>query len=32
MPADLQDPPELIPELIKKFEEGFEVIHAELKD
>lgn len=28
MPADLQDPPELIPELIKKFEEGFEVIHT----
>ena len=26
--SDLQDPPELIPELIKKYEEGFEVVHT----
>lgn len=28
MDCDLQDPPELIPELIDKFSEGFEVIHT----
>ena len=28
MDIDLQDPPELIPELIKKYEEGFEVVNA----
>ncbi len=28
MAADLQDPPELIPELVKKFEEGFDVVWA----
>lgn len=26
--SDLQDPPELIPELIKKHEEGFDVVHT----
>ncbi|HVV68980.1 MAG TPA: glycosyltransferase family 2 protein [Gammaproteobacteria bacterium] len=26
--ADLQDPPELIPELVKKWEEGFDVVNA----
>jgi polyisoprenyl-phosphate glycosyltransferase len=26
--TDLQDPPELIPELVKKHEEGFEVVHT----
>jgi len=26
--ADLQDPPEVIPELYKKFEEGFDVVYA----
>lgn len=26
--ADLQDPPELIPELVKKWKEGFEVVYA----
>jgi len=26
--ADLQDPPELIPEMIKKWREGFEVVYA----
>ena len=26
--TDLQDPPELIPELIKKHEEGFDVVHT----
>ena len=26
--SDLQDPPELIPELVKKYEEGFEVVHT----
>ena len=26
--ADLQDPPEVIPEMIKKWEEGFDVIYA----
>ena len=29
MDCDLQDPPELIPELIKKFENGFDVIHTQ---
>lgn len=29
--ADLQDPPEVIPELIKKWQEGFEVVHARRK-
>ena len=28
MDADLQDPPELIPEMIGKWEEGFEVVNA----
>lgn len=28
MDADLQDPPELIPQLIEKWEEGFEVVNA----
>jgi len=28
MDADLQDPPDLISELLKKFEEGFEVVNA----
>ncbi|MCQ3034650.1 MAG: glycosyltransferase family 2 protein [Bacilli bacterium] len=28
MDADLQDPPEIIPELIKKFEEGYDVVNA----
>lgn len=28
MDADLQDPPEVIPELIAKWREGYEVIHA----
>jgi dolichol-phosphate mannosyltransferase len=28
MDSDLQDPPELIPELLKKHEEGFEVVHT----
>ena len=26
--ADLQDPPEVIPEMIKKWKEGFEVVHG----
>jgi len=26
--ADLQDPPELIPELVKKWQEGFDVVYA----
>ncbi len=26
--ADLQDPPELIPEMLKRFEEGFDVVYA----
>jgi dolichol-phosphate mannosyltransferase len=26
--ADLQDPPELIPEMVKKMEEGYEVVYA----
>ena len=28
MDTDLQDPPEIIPELIKKFEEGYDVVHT----
>jgi polyisoprenyl-phosphate glycosyltransferase len=28
MDADLQDPPELIPELIERWQEGFEVVYA----
>ena len=28
MDSDLQDPPEIIPNLIKKFEEGYEVVHT----
>ena len=31
MDTDLQDPPELIPELIKKYEEGFDVVHTKRK-
>ena len=31
MDADLQDPPELIPEMIKKWEEGYEVIYGKRK-
>jgi dolichol-phosphate mannosyltransferase len=31
MDADLQDPPMLIAELLKKFEEGFEVVNAKRK-
>ena len=30
--ADLQDPPEVIPELIAKWKEGFEVVYAVRKD
>jgi dolichol-phosphate mannosyltransferase len=26
--TDLQDPPELIPDLIKKYEEGFDIVHT----
>jgi dolichol-phosphate mannosyltransferase len=28
MDSDLQDPPELIPELLKKYEDGFDVVHT----
>ena len=28
MDSDLQDPPELIPELIKKYENGYDVVHT----
>ncbi|MDW8465010.1 MAG: glycosyltransferase family 2 protein [Chloroherpetonaceae bacterium] len=28
MDADLQDPPEIIPEFLKKWEEGYEVVYA----
>ncbi|MBI2870555.1 MAG: glycosyltransferase family 2 protein [Candidatus Omnitrophica bacterium] len=28
MDSDLQDPPELIPELLKKWQEGFEIVYA----
>lgn len=31
MDGDLQDPPELLPELIKKYKEGFEVVYAKRK-
>lgn len=30
--ADLQDPPELIPEMIKKWQEGFDVVYAKRKE
>ena len=26
--TDLQDPPEIIPDLIKKYEEGFDIVHT----
>ena len=26
--TDLQDPPELIPDLLKKYEEGFDIVHT----
>ncbi|HPO16804.1 MAG TPA: glycosyltransferase family 2 protein [Candidatus Hydrogenedentes bacterium] len=29
MDADLQDPPEVIPELLTKIEEGFDIVHAQ---
>ena len=29
--ADLQDPPEVIPDMLKKYEEGYEVIYAKRK-
>ena len=32
MDADLQDPPELIPEMVKHWEEGFEVIYGKRKN
>jgi glycosyltransferase involved in cell wall biosynthesis len=28
MPVDLQDPPELIPDFVKKWEEGFEIVYG----
>lgn len=28
MPADLQDPPELIPDFVKKWEEGFDIVYG----
>ena len=28
MPVDLQDPPELIPEFVKKWEEGYEIVYG----
>lgn len=31
MDADLQDPPELIPDMLKKWEEGYEVIYGKRK-
>lgn len=31
MDADLQDPPSLIPEMVKKWEEGYEVVNAKRK-
>lgn len=30
--ADLQDPPELIPEMVKKWEEGYEVVYGKRKE
>jgi polyisoprenyl-phosphate glycosyltransferase len=30
--ADLQDPPELIPELIKKWKEGYQIVYAQRKN
>ncbi|MEM6821941.1 MAG: glycosyltransferase family 2 protein, partial [Verrucomicrobiota bacterium] len=30
--ADLQDPPELIPKMIKKYEEGFDMVYAQRSD
>lgn len=32
MDADLQDPPELIPELVEKWKLGFDVVYAQRKD
>ena len=32
MDADLQDPPKLIPELINKWEEGYQVVNAKRVD
>ena len=32
MDADLQDPPEVIPDLIKKYEEGYKVVNAKRVD
>ena len=29
--ADLQDPPELIPDMIEKWEQGYEVIYGKRK-
>ena len=31
MDADLQDPPELVPDMLKKWEEGYEVIYGKRK-
>jgi glycosyltransferase involved in cell wall biosynthesis len=28
LPADLQDPPDLIPELVRKWEEGYEIVYG----
>ena len=28
LPADLQDPPELIPEMVKRWEDGAEVVYG----
>lgn len=28
LPADMQDPPELIPEFVRKWEEGFEIVYG----
>jgi glycosyltransferase involved in cell wall biosynthesis len=32
MDADLQDPPELVPELVAKWKEGFEIVYAVRRD
>ena len=32
MDADLQDPPEIIPEMLSKWEEGYEDVYAKRKD